>query len=313
MNHPAVDLKARSTRAVRAAVNAARALGLTVGEPVVLHDVFSVVVHLAPLRLVARVPMVIPPDLRGPALPERQQRELDVVTWLAERGVPVVAPSDLVPRAPAHHDGFWITFWELAELAEDHVPYGSVGSATVVALHEALVTYPTDTIPFMSPVNMTVPTLLESLTQTPELISARHLDRARLEWEILNPVLGSRAGFEQRFPGFPVQAIHGDSPSHNVIRTVSGDRFADFEDVTLGPIEWDLAMGSPDDIADYTREASTRGVRAPDPEMLQVMNSARMLQLVACLALVPELPLLEQGIAASMAAWDSMPLAGGLG
>lgn len=309
----AEELQARSARAVRAATDAGRDLGLDVRDPVVLHAVFSVVVHLAPLPVVVRVPMVMPPDLRGARLRARQQRELDVVAWLAGRGVPVVAPSPLVPLAPIERDGFSMTFWELATVAENHVPYGSADSARVVALHSTLREYPASDLPFLSPVNGTVPSLLDSLGATPDLIAAADLDRARREWEILEPVLASRAAFEERFPGASIQAVHGDAPSYNIILTRSGPRFADFEDVNLGPIEWDLAAGTPEDLENYAREASRRGLRPLDPDLLQVMTAARMLQMVASLALVPQLPLLAKGLEPAIEAWRGMPFAGGLG
>ena len=46
--------------AVQAAATAARTLGLTVTHPTVLHSAFSVVVHLEPSPVVARVPMNLP-------------------------------------------------------------------------------------------------------------------------------------------------------------------------------------------------------------------------------------------------------------
>lgn len=308
------ELQARSARAVKAATDAGRDLGLNVGDPVVLHDVFSVVVHLAPVPVVARVPMVLPPDLRGARLAARQQRELDVVAWLAGRGTPVVAPSPLVPLAPVERDGFSMTFWEMADVADGHVPYGSVDSALVVDLHKALRDYAAaNELPFLAPVNHTVPALLDSLATTPELIEAADLDRARREWEILGPVLGSRTAFKERFPGVPIQAVHGDAPSYNVILTRSGPRFADFEDVNLAPIEWDLAAAAPADIDNYTREAARRGLPTIDANVLQVMTAARMLQMVASLALVPQLPLLAEGLRQAVEAWRGIPFAGGLG
>ena len=53
------DLAARTDRAVAAAAASGRDVGLTVAEPRVLYDVFSVVVHLAPAPVVVRVPTVL--------------------------------------------------------------------------------------------------------------------------------------------------------------------------------------------------------------------------------------------------------------
>jgi hypothetical protein len=306
-------LRARTRRAVSAAADSGRALGLDVREPVVLHDAFSVVVHLAPAPVAVRVPLVLPPDLRNGRLTVRQQRELDAAAWLAEQGFPVVPPSALVPRSPVVRDGFSMTFWEMANVAEDHVPYGAVDIARVVDLHAALRAWPAGAgLPFLAPVAHTVPSLLMRLAPAPDLLSTADVERARREWHILNPVLGSRSAFEARFPAAAIQAVHGDGPSYNTIRTTSGIRFADFEDVSLAPIEWDLALCTPEDVVRYDEEASRRGAPTVDPEILQVMNAARMLQMVASVALVPELPLLAAGLAPSLAAWRGMPLAGGL-
>ena len=64
--------------AVQAAATAARDLGLTVTDPTVLYNAFSVVVHLKPSPVVARVPMNLPDYLTGVEVAvRRQQRELD--------------------------------------------------------------------------------------------------------------------------------------------------------------------------------------------------------------------------------------------
>ena len=44
--------------------------------------------------------MVLPPGTTSDEQVMRQQRELDVVAWLDQQGIPVVPPSARVPRAP---------------------------------------------------------------------------------------------------------------------------------------------------------------------------------------------------------------------
>ena len=102
------ELAARTDRAVAAAAGAGRELGLTVTDPRVLYDVFSVVVHLSPAPVVVRVPTVLPRTVAAdPEAQAAQQRsELAVAGWLADRGHPVVAPSPLVAREPVRRDGF---------------------------------------------------------------------------------------------------------------------------------------------------------------------------------------------------------------
>ncbi|WP_306044008.1 hypothetical protein [Nocardia cyriacigeorgica] len=90
----AEDLARRTSSAVDAAVAVARDLGLTVTDPRVLHDLFSVVVHLAPAPVVARIPTVLPGNGGLEGLARRQRSELNVAHWIAEQG-----PGD--PAQPA--------------------------------------------------------------------------------------------------------------------------------------------------------------------------------------------------------------------
>jgi hypothetical protein len=66
------DLAARTERALSAAVAAGRDLGLPATGPKILHDAFSVIVHLVPAPVVVRVPTVLPPTFGLPALARRQ-------------------------------------------------------------------------------------------------------------------------------------------------------------------------------------------------------------------------------------------------
>lgn len=306
------DLEARTARAIAAATSAGRALGLDVAEPKVLHDVFSVVVHLAPSPVVVRVPVVLPPGLDGAPQVARQARELAVVAWLADRGLPVVRPSPLVPRVPVQRDGFSMTFWEFVDVDTSRQPDFIAEAALAADLHAALRDYPGE-LSFLSPVTATVPTCLALLEENPGPLAPEDLERARGEWAVLGPVLSSREGFAKAFPNVSVQPIHGDAPSYNIIRTSSGVRYADFEDVNLGPVEWDLSFLGPDGAAVYNAAAARAGVRPLDPAVLGVMDAAGMLRMVACYALVPQLPMLAEWLAPSLQRWRTMPFAGGLG
>lgn len=304
-------LAERSRRATTVAVAAGRALGLSIDKPLILHDVFSLVVHLAPLPVVARVPLVLPPGLRGWRQLERMQRELDVVAWLAARRFPVVPPSPLVPRAPVECDGLQITFWELADVADDHVPYGGSDLALTAQLHAELREYP-ERLPFLAPIAHTVPQCIAALETEPQLMTASDLEKLKREWGVLGPILTSEEAFLDRFPRANIQTIHGDAPSHNVIRTRSGIRMADFEDVTRGPIEFELTMMPPEDVQRYNQEAHRLGLPTTSDEVLAVMNHARMLQMVGSTVLIPQLPLLEEGLKSSIEMWREMQVPAGL-
>ena len=81
----------RSRRSVAAAASLGRENGLRVEEPTVLNDLFSLMVHLKPTPVVARVATCMP-KLRTPIAPWLE-REIAVTPFLSKRGAPVVAPS----------------------------------------------------------------------------------------------------------------------------------------------------------------------------------------------------------------------------
>lgn len=295
------QLADRCQRAVTAALEAGRALGLEAESATVLHDVFSVVVHLAPTPVVARVPVVLPQGYTPLLQRARQQRELDVVAWLDAQGVPVVPPSPLVPRAPVRQDGFPMTFWELADVAADHEPYSGVAIAKSAELHAGLSGYRAP-LPFLAPFNEAGPGMFAALEES-DLLSAADIDRARSEYAALRTELGDPAAFAARHPGVTVQPVQGDGPSHNVIRTTTGIRFADFEDVSLGPVEWDLAMLGPEAVAEYDDAAVRLGLRPTDPQVQRLMDTARALQFISCATLVPQLPILAEGLVSVIEEW----------
>lgn len=300
------ELAARTRLATEAAFSAATDLDLRVEDTTVLHDAFSVVVHLEPSPVVARIPVVLPAGTTVEEVQERQWRELDVASWLAREGVPAVRPSPLVPAEPVLQDDFSITFWELVELAPDHQPYAGADPAVCAALHAALATYP-GVLPFLAPMSEWMPKLMDSLEGCPHL-SDDDLDRAHAEWHALRPTLTDRRAFAERFPSVDLQPIQGDAPSHNVIRSTSGLRFADFELVSAGPIEWDMAGQGAEAVAAYDAAAGPLGLRTCDPDLMPVMDAAARLYGVAALALAPQLPLLGEHAEQTIAAWRAAPM-----
>lgn len=304
------QLAERSQCARRAAMEAGRELGLTVTDAEIIHDAFSVVVHLAPVPVVVRVPVVLPDGMELGALKSRQARELSAVHWLAQQGQPVVRPSPLVPRAAVQRDGFSMTFWEHVAVERNTEPDYDARAVAVASLHATLREYPAP-LPFLSPLALSIPSGLQALAQAPESIAPEDLDRAQREWAVLAPLFASRGAFSSTFPGVTVQTLHGDSPAYNLIDTASGARHADFEDVTLGPLEWDLTLLPPSAVDSYDAAAMKLGLRKVDHDVLAVMSAARLLQVVASLALVPRLPQLARDLAPALELWRGLPFAGG--
>ncbi|WP_063730476.1 phosphotransferase [Streptomyces sp. RTd22] len=302
----------RTSAAVDAAVGAGRDLGLTVTDAAVLHDLFSVVVHLAPSPVVVRVPTVLPHSADLDSQARRQQTELDVTQWLADQGTPVIPPSPLVPREPVRRDGFSMTFWQFAEEDRGKETDYAANSESVADLHAAMRAYP-GRLSFLSAAEpQFVAESLALLEKHPDLIGPADLDRARREWQVLEPLTRSRAAFEKAFPGVELQPIHGDSPPANIFAGVEGDLYADFELVTSGPVEWDLAALGPDLEAAYNRGAQRNGMRTLNQDVLGFVNAVGMLRAIACLALTPQLPALVEYVTPAVDQWRTMPFAGGL-
>lgn len=302
----------RTSAAVDAAVGAGRALGLTVTDAKVLHDLFSVVVHLAPSPVVARVPTVLPSSASPDSQARRQQAELDVTRWLADQGTPVIPPSPLVPLEPVQRDGFSMTFWQFVEEGGDKEPDYVANSEITADLHAAMRAYP-GRLSFLSAAEPRF--IVESLAlleKRPDLIGPTDLDRAHREWQVLEPLVRSRTTFERAFPGIDLQPIHGDSPPANIFLGADGPLYADFELVTLGPVEWDLAALGPDLESAYNRGARRNGMRPLNKDVMSFVNAVGMLRAIASLALVPQLPALTEYLQPAGDQWRTMPFAGGV-
>ncbi|MGA5427809.1 phosphotransferase [Streptomyces koyangensis] len=306
------QLARRTASAVDAAVAAGRDLGLTVTGPRVLHDLFSVVVHLAPSPVVARVPVVLPPTETPEALARRQQAELDVAQWLDARSTPVIPPSPLVPRRPVARDGFSLTFWQYVEEDRDRAPDYAANSRRTAALHAALRSYPGE-LSFLSTADPdNIAASLTSLAGRPDLLAPDDVDRARREWELLEPLVRSRTAFEAAFPGIGLQPVHGDCPPANIFHSTAGDLYADFELLTLGPVEWDLATLGPELVAAYDRGAAEAGIRPLDERVLRFVDAVGRLRGITALALAPQLPVLVEYLTPMVEPWRGMPFAGGV-
>lgn len=302
----------RTSAAVDAAVGAGRALGLTVTDAKVLHELFSVVVHLAPSPVVARIPTVLPHSADLDSQAGRQQAELDVARWLAGQGAPVIPPSPLVPREPVQRDGLSMTFWQFVEEDRDKEPDYVANAEIVADLHAALRAYP-GRLSFLSAAEpQVIAESLALLDDRPDLIVPSDLDRARREWQVLEALVSSRAAFEKAFPGIDLQPIHGDCPPANIFSGVDGKLYADFELVTLGPVEWDLATLGPVLESAYNRGAERNGLRPLNEDVMRFVNAVGMLRVIAALALAPQLPPLLEYLNPAITQWQTMPFAGGV-
>ncbi|GGU23451.1 phosphotransferase [Lentzea flava] len=244
----------RTNAAKEAAVAAGRDLGLEITEGKVLYELFSVVVHLAPAPVVARIPTVLPHTTTPDDLTRRQQQELDVAQWLHDQGTPVIPPSPLVPRRPVRRDGFSITFWPFTEEDKGSEPDYVRNSELTADLHKALRDYPGE-LDFLSSAEPRFVT--EGLDRLePDVVDPADVRRAKKEWQVLEPLISDESEFRKAFPGVDVQPIHGDSPPANIFASTNGPLFSDFELITKGPVEWDLGGLGPELEAAYDRGAA---------------------------------------------------------
>ncbi|MET0238086.1 MAG: aminoglycoside phosphotransferase family protein [Kibdelosporangium sp.] len=300
------QLAARTERAVAAATAAGRELGLTVTDPQVLYNVFSVIVHLKPSPVVVRVPTVLPRTTTLQTQLVDQRRELSVAGWLAQRGHPVVPPSPLVPAEPVQRDGFSMTFWQFVEQVKETEVSTARAAEVAARMHAVLREYPGE-LGFMGTADSFVTDGLAQLTARPDLVDPADVERAKREWDLLRPLFATEEAFAEAFPAATIQPIHGDAPGYNLIVTPDGELCSDFELVTRGPVEWDLGYTGEEGAIAYNAAAERLGLRKLDNRLLKALEALRMLQLVACMAQAPELPLLVDGVKPMLDQWRATP------
>jgi hypothetical protein len=201
--------------AVAASVAVAVELGLPSEHPVVVAEGYSVRVRLEPAPVLTRV-LTVGRTLRGDALPW-MQREIDVSRFLAAAGAPVVPPwRDAGPFLAAGLEVSLLTWQEPVPWPISPTAYGRL----LKELHESLDGYVAD-----------LPVLIGPLT-----------DIAAACRSSSDPVLHESA--ERLVPlalTWPRRPLHGDAHTGNVLSTACGPLWMDFEDVCVGPVEWDLA------------------------------------------------------------------------
>ncbi len=201
--------------AVSASVACARALGLPADDPQVVAEGYSVRVRLSPAPVVTRV-VTVGRELRPDPLPWLE-REVAVAQFLAASGTPVVAPWE--DPGPHVAEGLEVSLWHWADHDPTTVAPAVFGSM-LGRLHAALASCPVE-----------LPTLVGPLTDISTALAVSSdptLHRAAAE---LVPLALS----------WPRRPLHGDAHTGNVLMTPDGPRWTDFEDVCVGPAEWDLA------------------------------------------------------------------------
>src|SRR5580704_16905711 len=250
-----------------AAVKVAASLGVHATDPVVLANGANVIVHLSPAPVVAKVaastPAVRPDNAAW------LQRELDVVRFLAGRGVPVMAPSPEVPPVVHHGDGQVMSFWRYLS----PVP-GLAGEETIGSMlrdnpaqlrdNPAQLRDNPAQLPFLAPLG-DIPAFL-----------AR--PQTRLAVGQAAALAAAHARLTAQLDHGRGQSLHGDAGVGNLMATDAGWVWHDFEDTCTGPVAWDLAASTASARLDGPRILAAYG-EPVDPDQLEVCQQLRRLHL----------------------------------
>ena len=271
-----------------AAVKVAASLGVYATDPVILANGANVIVHLSPAPVVAKVaastPAVRPDNAAW------LQRELDVVRFLAGRGVPVMAPSPEVPPVVHHGDGQVMSFWRYLSPVPGLAGEDTIGSM-LRDLHAELRDYPAQLrdypaqLPFLAPLG-DIPAFL-----------------ARPQSRLTAGQAAALAAAHARLTAHlaPDQSLHGDAGAGNLMATGAGWVWHDFEDTCTGPVAWDLAASTASPRLDGARILAAYG---ENPAQLEVCQQLRKLHLTVWYNLYAErLPDLAPRAAELLALW----------
>jgi len=215
-------------RALAAVRGLADRLDLTADNSELLHDGSNVLVRVGSVvAKVATTTASVRPDAAA-----WQERDVTLARFAGARGVPVVRPCDVPPAGPHHQDGFAITLWPHTAHDQGGVTGPEEVGVLLGRLHASLADYGgalpddgpmreiDDILGMLDPTDAPADVLSALRERAP--LSMTRADRAAADW--------------------PVQALHGDAHPGNLLVTVDGPRWIDFEDAWRGPIAWDLAV-----------------------------------------------------------------------
>lgn len=204
-------------------------------------------------------------------------REVKLANYLSREGISAVRPWPGFPPGPYHHQGHYFTFWEHLEISREAVSPTQLGGA-LRQLHSTLEQY-TESLPVFGALDeawaiLARPEIGERLATDDLEVIARKSDQVR----------NALSGCKMR-----CRAVHGDSHHGNLWPTNDGLIWGDFEDVHLGPVEWDLACMTASSLVFGQGKAAAASLSAYtesyDPNLLRLLVQARTLQATAWAAI----------------------------
>lgn len=206
---------------------AAADFGLTDVTPVVLSRGGNIIIHMAPYPIVARVTTFSIPDQQDHHIFKKLEQELFVASHLQEQGVPVLLPVYLEGEGVHKLDGHWMTFWEY--VPPTTLPFPSPRDAVdmVNTLSLAMEQY-TGHIPVLGVWNR--------VHQSVNRLSC-HPDKR------IQHLIHKFNELDQQMHADSMVLVpsHGDAHARNLLPSIRGWIWMDFEDVSLMPRYWDLA------------------------------------------------------------------------
>ncbi|UBF28671.1 aminoglycoside phosphotransferase family protein [Kovacikia minuta CCNUW1] len=218
-----METESRSHLAIRAACEVATGLGLTFERAIVLQHRSNAIIRLFPTNIVARVATIPETVRQGHSW---FVREMAVAHYLAATDAPIIPPSSDIAPGLHQHLGLVLGFWKFVEILEQPFDPYQAGQA-LRACHQAL-----------KPFSEDLPTLALLTEARQLLVQTVAAKLSPADVDMLMQV-GERS--HQRLSQLPMQPLHGDSHSGNVLNTTQGVLWTDWEDTFIGPIEWDLA------------------------------------------------------------------------
>ena len=229
-------------RAVTAAKLTASELDLPADDAVVLHDSNRVALRLMPCDIVARV--------AGSAHAAGTALEIEIAGRLAEFDTPVAALEPRVGRRVYKHDGFLITLWTYYEPVSRQGVLPADYAGALKRLHAGL-----------RNLDVVTPHFTERVAEAQQLVARPDLTPtlADADRELLYNALRSvTRAIAHR--GAAEQVLHGEPHPGNVLTTMKGPLFVDFETVCRGPVEFDLAH-VPEEVSDRYSDVDRELVR----------------------------------------------------
>jgi Ser/Thr protein kinase RdoA (MazF antagonist) len=289
-----------------AAVKVAASLGVHATAPVILADGANVIVHLSPAPVVAKVaastPAVRPDNAAW------LQRELDVVRFLAGRGVPVMTPSPEVPPVVHHGDGQVMSFWRYLSPVPGLAGEETTGSM-LRDLHAELRGYPVQLHGYPAQLHgypaqlHGYPAQLPFLAPLGDIPAFLARPQTRLTAGQAAALAAAHARLTAQLDHGRGQSLHGDAGAGNLMATDAGWVWHDFEDTCTGPVAWDLAASTASPRLDGPRILATYG-EPVDPAQLEVCQQLRRLHLTVWYNLYAErLPDLAPRAAELLTLW----------